>query len=170
MLDEVLSPLFTTTWGKKAAQVAVGITGALFLLVFFELFFLWYADATLLKKSSSMALPKVKTSENITQLISAIPKQHLFGNALIASSSTLPVTSLQLRLIGVIKTKPDKYSRVIISEANQPGKVYGIGDVLSSGVTVYGIVDDGVILESSGRLEKLPLPRPPLLFREPLQP
>ena len=81
-------------------------------------------------------------------------------------SAILPVTSLQIRLIGVIKSTPDTFSRVIISESNQPGKIYSVGDSLpSSGVKIYAITAEGVILDNSGRLEKLPLQRTPLMFQ-----
>ena len=89
----------------------------------------------------------------------------MFGNAAKTDTSILPITSLQLRLIGIVHAVPENKSSVMISEANQIGKVYLVGDTLPVGVKVDAITEDGVILENAGRLEKLPLQRMPISFQ-----
>jgi type II secretory pathway component PulC len=102
--------------------------------------------------------------QHATGLITKIPEQHLFGTAVKINTSDLPITSLQLQLIGVIAAKPDNLSRIIISSAGGSGKVYKIGDALGA-IRVNAITPSGVILENNGRLEKLPLQREMLSFQ-----
>lgn len=164
MLDELLAPLFQTEWGKRAGLSMIVLMGLLFLWTFVHIVITWHSDYVILRNSVTPTTQAPHAAEDVTKWVTQIPERHLFGNPLALDASALPITSLQLRLIGVIKSQPDSFSKVIISEANQPGKVYGIGDTLPAGVTVYAIGEDGVVLENGGRLEKLPLPRPPLLF------
>ncbi len=164
MLDELISPLLTAPWSRRAGLCVLGIMLLFILITLIHLILTWRSD---LKLTQAVTLRYSSTSsDQLSQLISQIPEWHLFGKYGVTDSAILPVTSLQIRLVGVIKATPEKFSRVMISEANQPAKVYLVGDTLpSSGVTVYAITVEGVVLNNSGRLEKLPLQRTPLLFQ-----
>lgn len=167
MVDELLSPLLTTTWGRRMGQ-------GLFILMVVLTFITFIQSLMTVRSDLKLAASHKKTNEDfllandrLTRLISQLPQWHLFGKyGVVEQSAILPVTSLQIRLVGVIKSTPEKYSRVIISEANQPGKIYKVGDTLpSSGVRIDAITPEGVVLNNSGRLEKLPLQRTPLQFQ-----
>lgn len=163
-MDEIIAPLLTTEWGRKTGW------GAMLALLLFTVVLLylmvttWRRDIQLIHKEASPTHFAMASNED-ANLVEELPDQHIFGNAGLAQGAILPITSLQLSLVGVIKTEPEKFSRVIISERGKPAKVYQIGDVLTSGVKVYSITREGVVLENGGRLEKLPLQRSPLLFQ-----
>lgn len=163
ILDELLSPLLTTTWGRRAGVGTIILMAILLCVTLFSMLFNWYTDMRILQTPTDVNVT-FTTSHAEDQAINDIPTWHLFGKA--GQSDILPITSLQLRLLGVIASTPAAASVVIISEASHPGKVYQVGDVLSSsGVRVYSITQDGVVLDNGGRLEKLLLDRPPLLFK-----
>lgn len=110
---------------------------------------------------------KLNTSDETSLMIAAIPDNHLFGMAF-DKSGDVPITDLQLRVTGIVKVNDEQLgsvSKVYISSSGQPGKIYQVGDTLPFGVKIYEITGDAVILENSGRLEKLPLPREPLQFK-----
>lgn len=163
MLDEIIAPLFTTEWGRRLGWIMM--IGMLLLLVFtiFDTVVLWHADYSLTRMQKKSAPLNLSASE-VTKLISQIPERHIFGKQSVVDA-TLPITSLQLHLVGVIKADSEKLSRVIISEGSQLAKVYQVGDSLTPDVKVNAITQEGVILDNGGRLEKLPLQRTPLLFR-----
>jgi type II secretory pathway component PulC len=161
IFEELLAPLFATEWGLRASWGAAGLFALLFLVTLIKTGDAWYQDFVI---THSQSRTHVASKDNMMQMIAQIPEEHLFGK--VGLNGSVPITSLQLRLIGVIKSDPENFSRVIISESGQPGKVYGIGDSLPSGITINSIVDDGVILENDGRLEKLPLQRSPLVLEQ----
>ncbi len=164
MIDELLSPLFTTTWGRRAGWGVLIIMVVLIFIAFIQALFTWYGDIALMQSHSNQNKNTAQENDQLAKQIAQIPEWHLFGKQ--GESTILPVTSLQIHLVGVIKATPEQFSRVIISESNQPGKIYGIGDTLpSSGVKIYAITSEGVVLDNGGRLEKLPLQRTPLIFQ-----
>ncbi len=165
MIDELLSPLLTTTWGRRAG-LGVTIVMALFVFItFVGMIFSWKNDIQL-TQTEPLHENRMEAGDQLSKLIAQIPERHLFGKYGVLESAFLPVTSLQIHLIGVIKATPEKFSRVIISESNQPGKIYQVGDRLpSSGVKIYAITQDGVILDNAGQYEKLPLSRTQLEFQ-----
>jgi type II secretory pathway component PulC len=160
--DDLLAPLFSTEWGRRASWGVLVLFLCLFVINLIQTVIAWYDDVMITRLNTSLSLNT--STENVAQSIAQIPSEHLFGK-LGSSHAALPITSLQIRLIGVIKADPEKFSRVIISESGQPGKIYSIGDSLSSGIIINSITDEGVILENDGHLEKLPLQRTPLAFQ-----
>ena len=60
-------------------------------------------------------------------------------------------------------------SKAYISIDGQPSKIYQVGESLPSGVKVYDITPNEVVLENDGNLEKLPLPREQLKFKPKLE-
>lgn len=164
IVHEFIAPLFAAPWSRRVGKGVVGVMAILLLFTSIHVLYSWYAAVTIQFHKTATVTTKPMADE-VTQAIAALPERHLFGNNQAVVTEGLPMTSLQLRLLGVIKTDPLKFSKVIISEANQPGKVYSKGDSLVSGVTVYEITDDGVVLENGGHFEKLPLLRTPLTFQ-----
>lgn len=162
MLDEIIAPLFTTEWGRRTGWGVMISMLVLLIITFITTLFAWHSDVVITQdhKKINTTLP----NDEVAKLIAQIPEQHIFGK-IGSSNGRLPITSLQLRLVGVIKAVPEKFSRVIISEGGQPGKVYQVGDSLSGDVRINSIAPDGVVLDNGGRLEKLPLQRQPLLFQ-----
>lgn len=164
MFDELISPLLTTVWGRRASLTAFIAMIVILVITVIATIISWHADANILQNATLVQL-KLEPSNSEERLIPDISTWHLFG-ANTSGSEVLPITSLQLHLMGVYQATPQQLSTVIISEENQPGKVYRVGDRLAvSGVKVYSISQDGVILENGGRLEKLLLNRSPLPFK-----
>ncbi len=166
MIDELFSPLFDTDWGRRLSIAVLIMISISLTISCFYVITTWRHDMSLstptLTSTNPSASPKNDTAPQIAQL----QNLHLFGTYGAANASmTLPMTSLQLRLVGSIKTTPASQSKVIISEADQPAKVYQTGDVLPSGVRVYAITATSVILEHGGQFEKLPLVRSTLSFK-----
>lgn len=167
VLHETLEPLFATEWGRRASWGALGLFALLLVITVIQMLSSWYDDVVITRQTS--ATSHQSSVDNVSQMIAAIPDEHLFGR-IGANDQSLPITSLQLHLVGIIKSEPESLSRVIISESGQPGKLYSVGDSLPSGIIVNAIKQDGVVLENGGRLEKLPLQRPPLQFQGMPQP
>lgn len=167
MVDELLSPLLTTAWGRRTGQGLFILLVILILLALIQMVMTLRSDIKLTQSHTNQNGSFLQASDRLTRLILQLPEWHLFGKyGVVEQSAILPVTSLQIHLVGVIKSTPEKYSRVIISESNQPGKIYKVGDTLSSsGVRIDAITPEGVVLNNSGRLEKLPLQRTPLQFQ-----
>ena len=162
-LDELLSPLLANHWSRPAGLGAILVAGILFCATLIHDIIAWHSDYKLTQQQPT-AVDTALKNQTLEKIIN-LPELHLYGQYGAANQSTIPVTSLQFHLLGIIKKTPDKYSRVIISEAGGPGKVYQIGDTLSSGVKVYAITENSIILENAGRFEKLPLTRSPLPFQ-----
>src|SRR3990167_37886 len=125
----------------------------------------WQRDWALTHINTS---PSTKVSYHHTtiDIVNSLPKQHLFGQTL--ASGIVPITNLQLRVTGIaaIENNQDHAaSKAYISIAEQPSKIYHIGDTLGNGVKVYDIISNAVMLENDGHIEKLPLPREKLKFK-----
>ncbi len=123
----------------------------------------WYQDWQLAHKSFTSSV-KIDSNAN-AKLIAAIPDQHLFG---LAATGDMPITNLELRVTGIVRqanAQNENISKAYISIAGGPSKIYQVGESLPDGVKIYDITADTVILENSGQLEKLPLPREKLQFK-----
>ena len=71
-------------------------------------------------------------------------------------------------ITGIVKSMDDgkgKASKVYISLAGKPSKIYQLGDTLPYGVRIYQITADTIIFDNDGRLEKLSLTRDKLVFK-----
>lgn len=166
MLDELLSPLFTTLWGRRLGVALLLIMATLIVYTVSDVLFTWRADVRLTTLSTQSIPSTDKELEQLALRITQIPDQHVFGQAGVTDANALPITSLQIHLLGIVKATPDRLSRALISEQGQLGKVYQVGDSLpSSGVKIYAITAEGVVLENRGRYEKLPLSRSRLQFQ-----
>lgn len=164
MLEEIISPLLSTEWGRRCGLVAITIFSLFLLITLVEIPLTWHSDYVLAHSQATTTKTTPPFADQTMALIKQIPDRHLFGGSGIKTAN-LPITSLQLRLIGIVQANPASASRVIISEAGQPGKIYQAGDSLSSDVHIKIITTNSVILENGGHIEKLPLSRQPLLFQ-----
>lgn len=160
MVDELLAPLFTTVWGRRAG---LGVSASMILLlcvIFVGMILTWRADFKLAQRHVSVSPVEAPPTHTLSQLIAQIPEKHLFGgHNLVGQSDAIPLTSLQLQLLGVIVAVPEEFSKVIISEAGQPGKIYRLGDNLTDDVKISAITRDGVVLDNAGHLERMSLLR-----------
>lgn len=164
MFDEIITPLLSTSWGRRAGWALTLCMSILFAYTLISTLLTWRSDFIIVHSQHNNI--SAYDDDTASKLIAQIPNQHLFGKyATLDQNAILPITSLQLRLLGVIKAEPEKFSRVIISETGQPGKVFLMNDRLSCGVRVHEVIQDGVILDNGGRLEKLPLQRSSLSFQ-----
>lgn len=75
------------------------------------------------------------------------------------SNVEAPETQLNLSLRGVLATADDSVARAIIATGNGDDKSYKVGDTIGSGAILRAVYPDRVILERSGELETLRLPR-----------
>lgn len=164
MFEEMISPLVATEWGRRCGLAAIVVFSLFLLITLAATPVTWHSDYVLAHQPTSRKNTAQPVADQTMALIKQIPDHHLFGASGIKTAN-LPITSLQLRLIGIVQADPDSASRVIISEAGQPGKIYQIGDSLSAGVRIKIITPTSVILDNGGHMEKLPLSRQPLLFQ-----
>jgi len=163
MSDSLLPDFFETDWGKRLGLLVLFLLILLTLYTVIRIPLVWYADWRLAHaETKKMPLSQANTAQ---VEIMALPEKHLFGKITVSSTKNLPVTSLELRLVGVIHSDKAGQSRVIISSNGQPGKVYGVGDTLPSGVKIHDVTSNGIVLENGGQLEKLPLQRNALIFQ-----
>lgn len=145
-------------------RTTLGILAGLALLVlatFCLTIWQWRSDWAL----SHQNMPAVLAPSNgMGNVITTLPKNHLFGQSL---AGEMPISSLQLRVTGIAKVENEhgSSSKAYISIADQPSKIYQVGDDLPYGVKIYAITPDTVILTRDGELEKLPLPREKLEFK-----
>jgi general secretion pathway protein C len=95
---------------------------------------------------------------HIQNVISA----HLFGVAAVNGGAqdpaNAPQSSANLLLAGTIATQDPKHGVAIISDGGGPSKVYSVGDRVG-GASLHSVYLDHVILDRSGALETLQLPR-----------
>ena len=166
MVEELLAPLFYTHRGRQAGWAALALASVFLAYTVVSMFYDWHADYVLTQAKPASQAAEVDVATAEATMIAALPTQHLFGWQPDEDTAFLPITSLQLHLTGIIKDTEDNVSKVIISEAGQSGKIYSVGDALTEGIKIYSINEDGIVLEHSGRLEKLPLVRSRLQFQD----
>jgi type II secretory pathway component PulC len=146
-------------------RTILGIIAVLIFLTLLTIFLTiqqWRSDWEL----THQVIPAVTPAQNdAANMIAALPSTHLFGQSL---SGEMPISSLQMRVTGIVKVENEEgsLSKAYISVSGQPSKIYQKGDNLPHGVRIYAITPDSVILERDGQLEKLPLPREKLEFKE----
>ena len=95
--------------------------------------------------------------------IARVAATHMFGAAdpaevQAASTINAPETRLNLKLRGILSATDADYSRAIIASGSQE-KVYAVGSSVPGGAVVHSVLADRVILDRSGQLETLTLPR-----------
>ncbi len=98
--------------------------------------------------------------------VQAIAGSHLFGEAAPDSAppppdlaENLAETRLSLSLKGTIAATDQRSSVAIIADQSNEDKVYAIGDSIVSGTSLHAVYRDRVVLNESGVLKELNLPR-----------
>lgn len=99
--------------------------------------------------------------------VQTIAAAHLFGEANAVAvppprqevHDDLAETRLNLSLKGTIAASSDDMAAAIIATAANDDKVYRISDTVMPGTTLHAVYTDRVILNRSGALEALKLPR-----------
>jgi len=100
--------------------------------------------------------------------IDRLVNAHLFGETKQDTSSpavefmdpsAAPDTTLNLELLGTITSESPEESFALIFERGKDTKVYAIGDSLSRGTRLHAVYLDSVLLDRSGKLEALRLPK-----------
>jgi general secretion pathway protein C len=106
----------------------------------------------------SVALPPPAPPLDIGGLVNA----HLFGNAAVQASgdaANAPQTSMPLVLAGVLATEDPKQGMAIIGENAQGAKVVSVGAQVPGGAQLHSVYADRAIIDRSGALESVYLPR-----------
>lgn len=163
VLEESLAPLFYSEKGRYAGIAVLALACLLFLYTMGEMLVTWYGDVGLTQQATVKA-PQENAMNRVEVQIDQIPAAHLFGQA--ADDEFMPITSLQVRLTGIMQMPDSQQSRAIISQGGAPGKVYRIGDEVVSNIKIYAINSDNIVLERNAHLEKLPLARSSLQFQD----
>jgi len=99
--------------------------------------------------------------------VTAIANAHLFGEARVESTAEAPPanvesleeTRLSLTLKGTIAATGESGSIAIIADDRNNEKIYGLNDAIAQGTTLHAVYADRVVLNRSGSLEVLKLPR-----------
>lgn len=102
-------------------------------------------------KSANIVMRPTPSLPNIADL-------HLFG-IYNESTTDLPITQLQLSLVGtIVMMHAPNESRALIAAPSGPTKVYQVGSTVPGNATVSHIEKNYVVLNSNGGLQKLMLP------------
>jgi len=98
--------------------------------------------------------------------VQAIANAHIFGQATaeaapppVADHDDVAETRLNLSLKGTITANDEQMSIAIIADTSNQEKVYAIRDTVVPGTTLHAVYADRVILNRSGALEALKLPK-----------
>lgn len=155
-IDAILASLYSRFFDKRVRRSVTLVL--LFLLVsqITSIFWLFlppkHVDAMALHWQISKAKP-----------IANIAAWHLMGDYQLPLDA-IPASESALQLVGIMKAEPLEQSQVIIL-TNQEEKVYQLGQTLPNGAVLKQILDDAVVIEQSGRLERLLLPKTELEFK-----
>lgn len=119
----------------------------------------------------TVAPPPVGSTASGVSAVNAqrIADAHLFGEAnpedaaapivLEMPTEELEETRLALQLKGTIAGSDNRLTAAIIADNRNEEKVYLIGDVVIQGATLHAVYPDQVVLNRSGNLEALKLPK-----------
>lgn len=93
--------------------------------------------------------------------VQTIVNAKLFGTAQATApvAGPAPETQLNLVLSAVFATEQPERGMAIIGESAQQTKVYSTGDTIRPGIRLHSVYPDRVILDRSGSLETLALPK-----------
>ncbi len=100
--------------------------------------------------------------------VEAIASAHLFGEVSDEPADTEPVgpipeeleeTRLALSLKGTMAGTDNRLTVAIIEDNRNEEKIYTIGDAVTAGTTLHAVYTDQVVLNRSGNLEALKLPK-----------
>ena len=127
-------------------------------------FYFGYLKITASKQNAAIHVV-IKKSENQLELDAMlglplfgeyIPKQ--FGDM------TIKKSNLNLHVVGILFSKRQRDSHVILRSENGMEQTFKIGDTIPGGAVIKQISADGVLLAHDGELESLFLPKNELIF------
>jgi general secretion pathway protein C len=113
--------------------------------------------APVLNDQRPVAAPIADSAAELRQLLSA----NLFGQLDLTagqsgqSPATVPLTSLNLLLTGVMMSGANSFAFISINGANETS--FGIGEEILAGATLHAVYPDRVLLRRGGALESLVL-------------
>ena len=94
--------------------------------------------------------------------IGGLVNAHLFGDAVVQNTgdaANAPPSSMPLVLAGVLATTNPKEGMAIIGESAPAAKVITVGAQVPGGATLHAVYNDRAIIDRSGVLESVLLPR-----------
>jgi len=123
------------------------------------------AGDQIIAPSTQLRSPTAQSASQVD--VQAIASAHMFGQASAEpvietpqqSHENLAETRLSLSLKGTIAYKDQESSIAIIADQSNEEKVYSIRDTVTSGTTLHAVYPDRVVLNRSGNLEVLKLPK-----------
>jgi general secretion pathway protein C len=115
-------------------------------------------------KSNNRRYQAMQSSTQMQVRLRTVSDLHLFGVAAkqpVVTEAPIKAkeTGLKLTLRGVFASENPAQAMAIIADARGQEKVYRKNETIFSGVTLYAVYPDRVILERSGNFETLSLPR-----------
>ena len=144
-----------------------GVTAVLVIAIAYQLATLTW---TLVPGSTPVVAPTVRPAGDAGAApasdYGALTRSHLFGEAAEQPDVSVPAvvdapdTTLNLVLRGILSKEEDLNGSVII-ESNGQSKTYYVGGTIegADGATLHSVYSDRVLLNRSGRLETLRLPK-----------
>jgi general secretion pathway protein C len=145
-----------------------GLTGVLVIAIAYQLATLTW---TLVPGSMPAAVPLSRTADTGANApasdYSVLTNSHLFGEAaeqpaqVVTPAIDAPDTTLSLTLKGILAKEADTDGGAIISGSRGEDKAYAVGQTIDNadGATLHSVYPDRVLLNRSGRLETLRLPK-----------
>ena len=138
-----------------------GIVSALGVMTLSVLAHELFASSIAVKNvSNPSAIAPSKTDEHKPLTIEVVDALNLFGAKASDTApdiDSLPTTTLNLKVAGIISSSQSNASRVFIAVDGKSAQSFFVGDKLSPDVTLDSIERDFVILQRGAQLEKLPL-------------
>lgn len=95
--------------------------------------------------------------------VNQIIQRHLFGKyeppaVPVLKTVAVPKTKLNLKLAGIFHNADEKGSLALVAAAGENADSYAVGETLPGGALLERIEQDHILINRSGRLEKLLLP------------
>ncbi len=149
------------------SRLTGGLNALLVILLAYSMALLtWQALSS--SSSETTALLPLPSSSAVSRSsgpdLGSVATLHLFGEAgsvPVAAEAPIdaPETRLKFTLKGVFADSRKESAMAIISSGSNDEKSYRVGDMVASAATLHQILADRVILERSGQLETLYLPK-----------
>lgn len=141
-----------TRWGELAAATIA--------VVFMLLVFLQIYDGIAFALTTTKSINHTPIIPPQTAPID-LSKMHIFGlyQPKNINPKQLPESTLSLQLEGVFATVPEKLSQAVLSVPGGKQKIYYEGDELPENAKLYRILDNSVIIQYDGQLQRLLLPK-----------
>jgi general secretion pathway protein C len=114
-------------------------------------------------KTPKVVVPPAPAARTQSVDVAAITSTHLFGAPPIQvqaqNAANAPQSNIPLVLTGIIAADDPENGLAILGENAAAAKVFAVGDNLPGGVKLHSVYADYVVIDRSGTLEKLVLPR-----------